>query len=201
MRHGGTQILQTGRLTLRPFTLDDALMMYGNWANDPEVTRYLRWQPHRSWAETAEYLNEIAKHSDEPDFYQWAIELRASGILIGAIGIVRGEADPGWPEACARLGEAWEPGYCLGRKWWGCGYATEALCAVRDYWFGTVRGKWLVCCHANENPASGAVMMKAGFTYHHDATYHKYDGTPVPCRAYFLLRSQVELPDAKKDML
>ena len=201
MRHGGTQILQTGRLTLRPFTLDDALMMYGNWANDPEVTRYLRWQPHRSWAETAEYLNEIAKHYDEPDFYQWAIELRASGILIGAIGIVRGEADPGWPEACARLGEAWEPGYCLGRKWWGCGYATEALCAVRDYWFGTVRGKWLVCCHANENPASGAVMMKAGFTYHHDATYHKYDGTPVPCRASCLLRSQVELPDAKKDML
>ena len=37
-------------------------------------------------------------------------------------------------------------------------------------------------------------MQKAGFTYHHDATYHKFDGTPVPCRAYFLLRSQVELP-------
>ena len=194
MRHCGTQILETGRLLLRPLSINDAEMMFGNWACDPEVARYLRWQPHRSWAETAEYLNEAAGHYAEPEFYQWGIEEKVSGALIGSISLARDEADPGWPAACERLGEIWEPGYCLGRKWWGRGYATEALCAVRDYWFGTVRGKWLCCCHANDNVASGAVMQKAGFTYHHDATYHKFDGTPVPCRAYFLLRSQVELP-------
>ena len=57
MRHCGTQILETGRLLLRPLSINDAEMMFGNWACDPEVARYLRWQPHRSWAETAEYLN------------------------------------------------------------------------------------------------------------------------------------------------
>ena len=127
MRHCGTQILQTGRLTLRPLSIHDAEMMFGNWASDPRVAKYLRWQPHRSWAETAEYLNEVSKHYTEPDFYQWGIEEKVSGALIGSISLARGEADPGWPPACERLGEIWEPGYCLGRKWWGRGYATEGL--------------------------------------------------------------------------
>ena len=193
MQHNGTQFLQTGRLLLRPFTINDAEMMFGNWTGDPEVTRYLRWDAHRSWAETAEYLNKLCKHYEEPDFYQWAIQERATGIVVGSISITRASPDPGWPAACRRLGTIWEPGYCIGRKWWNRGYATEALCAVRDYWFGPLKGKWLCSYHANENVASGAVLLKAGFTYHHDSVQRRYDGTEVPCRAYFLLRSQVEL--------
>ena len=194
MHHCGTQVLQTGRLTLRQLTIDDSEMMFGNWAGDPEVTRYLRWNAHRNWAETAEYLNFVTQQYPAPAFYSWGIEERATGILIGTISLGKGEPDPGWPPACDRLGPPWEAGYCLGRKWWDRGYATEALCAVRDFWFGTVRGKWLCCCHAYENVASGAVMQKAGFTYHHDAVMHRFDGTEVPCRVYFLLRSQVQLP-------
>ena len=63
MKHCGTQPLETGRLLLRRLSIDDCEMMYNNWASDPEVTRYLRWAPHRSWAETAELLNEWEKHS------------------------------------------------------------------------------------------------------------------------------------------
>lgn len=37
----GTQVLTTNRLTLRPFTVDDAADMFANWASDPEVTKYL----------------------------------------------------------------------------------------------------------------------------------------------------------------
>ena len=33
----------------------------------------------------------------------------------------------------------WEAGYCYGRAFWGKGYATEALCAVRDF---CVFGRW-----------------------------------------------------------
>jgi ribosomal-protein-alanine N-acetyltransferase len=40
------------------------------------------------------------------------------------------------------------------------------------------------------NPASGAVMRKAGFRYTHDTVYHKFDGTPMACRAYFLRRGE-----------
>ena len=37
--HLGTQPLQTPRLLLRRFTMDDAQAMFDLWCNDPEVTR------------------------------------------------------------------------------------------------------------------------------------------------------------------
>ena len=86
----------------------------------------------------------------------------------------------------------WEPGYCLGRAFWGKGYMTEALRAVVDYWFTRTDGSWLTCCHAKGNPASGAVMKKAGFVYDHEAQYHKFDSTPVDCLVYRLTRADYE---------
>ena len=52
MRHTGTLELETDRLLLRRLLPQDAPQMYANWANDPAVTRFLRWEPHKSPAET-----------------------------------------------------------------------------------------------------------------------------------------------------
>ena len=163
MKHCGTQELETGRLLLRRLTVDDSEMMFNNWASDPEVTRYLRWNAHRSWAETAEMLNEWEKHYGDPTFYQWGVENKRSGVLMGTISLFPApELKTGWHLNTEILGSAWEAGYALGRKWWNNGYMTEALCAVRDYWFNTVDAPWLVAIHANENVASSAVLQKAG---------------------------------------
>ena len=54
MKHCGTQELETERLVLRRLSIDDSEMMYNNWACDRQVTKYLRWNAHRSWGETAE---------------------------------------------------------------------------------------------------------------------------------------------------
>ena len=35
-------------------------------------------------------------------------------------------------------------------------------------------------------------MEKAGFVYHHNTVYHKFDGTPVECRSYLLTRKAFE---------
>ena len=48
LNHKGTQIIHTNRLTLRPFTPEDAPAMFRNWANDPDVTKFLTWAPHGS---------------------------------------------------------------------------------------------------------------------------------------------------------
>ena len=48
MRHAGTQELETDRLFLRRLLPEDADMMYANWASDPQVTRFLRWEPHKN---------------------------------------------------------------------------------------------------------------------------------------------------------
>lgn len=55
MRHLGTQVLETERLILRPMNTGDAIPMFETWANDPQVTRFLRWEPHKDWLETAHW--------------------------------------------------------------------------------------------------------------------------------------------------
>lgn len=79
MRHAGTQDIETPRLLLRRLLPEDAPQMYANWASDPEVTRYLRWEPHKSPAETRELLAAWALLYPNPDYYQWAMVENATG--------------------------------------------------------------------------------------------------------------------------
>ena len=58
-----------------------------------------------------------------------------------------------------------EVGYWLGRPFWGRGYASEALKAAMTW----ARADWgknaLWAGHFADNPASGGVLIKAGFLY------------------------------------
>ena len=121
----GTQPLHTPRLCLRRFVPGDAPAMYAGWASDAAVARFMRWQPHNSVAETRGLLEEWAAQYAHGSFYNWAVVRQADGALMGAIGA--GPAEDG-----AGL---LEPGYALGRSYWGHGYATEALAAVVRYLF------------------------------------------------------------------
>ena len=47
MNHKGTIQLETERLILRRFTIDDAPAMFKNWASDPEVTKFMTWPTHK----------------------------------------------------------------------------------------------------------------------------------------------------------
>lgn len=87
MRHAGTQEIETPRLLLRRLLPSDAPMMYANWASDPEVTRWLRWTPHKDVAETRELLSAWALLYPNEDYYQWAIVEKASGQVFGSISI------------------------------------------------------------------------------------------------------------------
>ena len=191
MRHAGTQVIRTQRLLLRPLTPQDAGMMYRNWASDPAVTRFLRWEPHKSEAESRELLSAWSILYQNPDYYQWALVEKATGQVFGSISIftsssVEPDRDP-WPGFDHSNG-VWEVGYCIGQAWWNKGFTTEALKAVVDYWFRNTDSSWLACSHALANPASGRVQQKAGFVYDHEAEYHRFDGTAVPCRCYALKR-------------
>ena len=63
MNHIGTREIATERLTLRRFEIEDAENMFYNWANDPEVTKYLTWPAHESVDTTETILKEwISKY-------------------------------------------------------------------------------------------------------------------------------------------
>ena len=152
MNKTGTQRIETHRLVLRPFTADDADDMFSNWASDPEVTRFLTWPPHSSADVTRMILNDWVSRYGDGGYFQWAIEWKETGTVIGSIAVVKLE------EAI----ESAEIGYCLGRKFWGRGIMPEALRAVMDYLFDTVGLNRITAGHDVNNPKSGRVMEKAG---------------------------------------
>ena len=56
LKHKGTILLETERLLLRRFTMEDAEAMYRNWGSDEEVYRYLRAKPHKTIEDTLAVL-------------------------------------------------------------------------------------------------------------------------------------------------
>ena len=118
MKHLGTKIIETSRLVLRRFTLEDAQPMFDNWASDPEVTKYLTWPTHDKAEVSAWVLGDWISHYGEDNFYQWAIVPKDNDDRpIGSISVVR-QND--------RM-ESLEIGYCIGKAWWHKGIVSEAL--------------------------------------------------------------------------
>ena len=152
LQHKGTQLLETPRLILRKFTMDDTQAMYENWASDPEVTKYLTWPTHENAGISEMVLRDWCSHYPEPDFYQWAIVPKALGEPIGSISVVKIHEDAQWVEL----------GYCIGRKWWRGGYTSEALKALVAFFFEEVGAGRIQALHDPRNPNSGAVMRKCG---------------------------------------
>ena len=83
LNHTGTKVIETPRLILRPFKISDASMMYQNWASDDEVTKYLTWPTHSDIFVTKTILQMWVEGYKNKDYYQWAIELKKTGEVIG----------------------------------------------------------------------------------------------------------------------
>ena len=154
MKHLGTKTLNTPRLILRPFRIEDAEDMYANWASDPVVTQYLTWPAQSSADVTGQLLTYWTQGYEKPDSYNWALELREIGQVIGSLSVVR---------VIEPIGEA-EIGYCMGRRWWGQGLMPEALREVLRFLFDEVGFNRVAAVHDVENPKSGRVMQKVGMT-------------------------------------
>lgn len=154
--------LDTPRLRLRPFTpadLDDLHRL----DSDPVVMRYVI--PPRTYAETVEYLNKILRQYDEAHGpVRWNVEERGTGEFVGVIGLFRLEDDTDW-----------EIGYRFFEKFWGKGYATEALRAVIDYGLHARKLPRLVAVANPENRASYRVMEKVGMRFEKMAFYYNTD--------------------------
>lgn len=155
MEHKGTKRLETERLILRRFIDSDAELMYINWASDPEVSKYLTWPTHTSVEVTKSLVTDWISRYENPNYYNWVIELKENGDVVGNISVI---------EVTEKI-EAAEIGYCMGRVWWGKGIMPEALTVVMDYLFDEVGMNRVFARHNISNPKSGRVMQKAGMKY------------------------------------
>ena len=156
LTHKGTKTIETDRLILRQFTMDDAAPMFRNWASDDQVTRYLTWPTHESVEISRMVLSDWTGHYGEPDFYNWAIVLKENGPEpIGNISVVHVKDGT----LCATMG------YCMSRAHWRKGIMAEALTALIAFLFDEVGFNRIEADHDIENPASGRVMQKSGMTF------------------------------------
>ena len=156
MKHCGTQRIETERLVLRRFSIDDAEAMCRNWASDPEVTKYLTWPAHSSVEVSKAVLKDWIPSYARNDYYQWAIVLKERGSdPIGSISAVQLNDDISMVHI----------GYCLGEAWWHQGIMTEALKAVMAFFFDVVGANRIESRHDPRNPHSGMVMKKSGMRY------------------------------------
>lgn len=151
MEHQGTKRLETARLLLRPFCLQDAESCIRNWAADPEVYRYLS-QEAQTPRDVYDWLSTAKDAYASLETYYWAIVEKESGTVIGEIFVDGFSARNGWCELDWKLGTAF----------WGNGYAAEAAKAVVRYLFDAVGFHRVQAKCSAENAASERVMQKIG---------------------------------------
>ena len=142
------EFIETERLILRKFREDDALLMFTNWANDPEVTKYMTWNPHPNVEVTKQTLNMWLKEYEKPNTNRYTITIKGNDEPLGSIDVV--EVKDGIPEV----------GYCIAKKCWNQGYMSEAVKAflkdiMNDY------DKVCICAH-KDNIGSNRVIQKCG---------------------------------------
>ncbi|MDD7619200.1 MAG: GNAT family N-acetyltransferase [Bacillales bacterium] len=141
--------LETPRLLLRPFCRDDADAIFHQWASDPEVTRFLSWNPHPNVEVTNFLLDVWIKEYEMDDTFRCAIQTRDTHELIGAIDVV------GYPDGFPEIG------YVLSRSHWGKGIMTEACSAFLGELFHRGYPKVIIRA-AIDNKASNRVIAKMG---------------------------------------
>ena len=155
MNHKGTVILETKRLVLRRFLMDDAESMFKNWASDTEVTRFLTWPAHTDISVSKAVINSWTQLYQRPEHYSWTIVLKEIDEPIGSFAAVEQRDDI----------EMVHVGYCIGRKWWNKGYTSEAFKELIRFFFEDVGVNRIESRHDSNNPNSGKVMLKCGLQY------------------------------------
>jgi ribosomal-protein-alanine N-acetyltransferase len=164
MKHLGTKNLETDRLILRRFTIENTNAMYNNWASDPEVTKYLMWPYHKTVEISHTVLTDWINQYSKDDYYQWAIILKENGDEpIGSIAVVKHDDTT----------EMVHIGYCLGKGWWKRGITSEAFAALIKFFFEEVGVNRIESRFDPRNSNSGKVMMKCGLKY--EGTHREAD--------------------------
>lgn len=172
-----TMILQTERLILRPWAERD-IDTLPEIANDRDIWRNLRDVfPHPYTREAAENWVKLCQSLETR--HPFAIEYQ--GRAIGGIGF-------NFFEDVHR--HSAELGYWIAKAHWGQGLVTEAVRKIVEYGFQNLNLERIFAETYAWNPASGRVLLKAGFEYEGRLRHHVFkDGQFVDLLLYARIRS------------
>jgi RimJ/RimL family protein N-acetyltransferase len=148
----GFQPLVTERLLLRRSSPEDAEAI-SSYRSDPAVNRYQGWERTDPEAIRAEIEQMSSRSPGEPGgWVQLSVEERQSGRMVGDVGFSLVDGEP----------DVIKIGYTIAPAFQGRGYGTEAVGALVDYLFHTLRAE-VVRAHASaQNGPSIRVAEKVG---------------------------------------
>ena len=147
----GTKKINTERLILKKFKLEDAEEIFNNYANDDD---FIKWSNKGkvTLQEEVEYLKSVLEKYTDNIYYNWAIYSKENYCIIGAIRLSNIDL----------VNESVELNYVIGQKFTNNGYMTEALKSVISFCFDEVKIKKVYGICAIDNIASKCVMEKVG---------------------------------------
>lgn len=147
------RILETPRLYLREFTIDDAQLLI-DLNNNPNVTRYTGDGPVKDLEEAKRILTDVILPQYNNKMGRWAVHLKSNNEFIGWCGL----------KFIAEENEI-DLGYRFFENHWGKGYASESAKAVLEYGVNTLKLKNIIARAAKDNTASINVIKKLGMVY------------------------------------
>lgn len=172
--------IRTRRLLLRRASIDDAGAIFASYATDPDVTRFLGWQPHDDVSQTEEFLTIVSKEWEDGRGFPLVVFAQDDpGQLLGMFH----------PKL---RGATVNYGYVLRRESWGKGYGTEALRHLVDHAMASVVIHRAEAFCDVEHRASARVMQKAGMQF--EGTLRRYfvhpniSAEPRDCAIYARVR-------------
>ena len=147
-------VLQTPRLTLRPFTEKDVDLI-AHHCNDPEVSRNTATIPFPYPREKAESFLAYTRNKNQSGGAVVGIVWNETDTLCGCIELGRNHEEQKHNRA--------ELGYWIGRDFWGQGIATEAGLAMLAYGFDSLKLHKITSGYYDFNAGSARVQEKLGF--------------------------------------
>jgi RimJ/RimL family protein N-acetyltransferase/nicotinamidase-related amidase len=151
----GTKEIETQRLILRPFSMEDAKSVLDNWAGDEKVQKMYGEPAYKTVEEVKSLLQKYIAGYVTGYTYRWAVIEKESGECIGQIAFFLVDKFNSWGEI----------EYAIGKAYQGKGYATEAAKAVIDYGFKEIGFNKVQICVRPSNVKSKNVIEKCGFEY------------------------------------
>lgn len=146
-------MLETARLLLRPWTVDDAENLFAL-ASNPEIGPRAGWPAHQSLEESRNVIETVFT---QPETY--ALVDKITGKPVCAISLMIGGAS----KLTTSDKEA-ELGYWLGRDYWGQGLVPEAIRKLLCHAFETLKLETVWCGYFEGNEQSRRAKEKCGFS-------------------------------------
>ncbi|HUC12795.1 MAG TPA: GNAT family N-acetyltransferase [Stellaceae bacterium] len=176
--------LRTGRLRLRPWREHD-LEPFAAMSADPAVMEFL--VPLTEPAACEAWAVQLLAHWQDHGFGRWVVEIPDEASFIGVVGLAVVPYE-------AHFTPAVEIAWRLARRYWGCGYATEAARATLDYGFREVGLAEIVAVTVPANQRSRRVMERLGMTRDPADDYDHPNVPAGPLKRHVLYRRQSPRP-------